>query len=257
MYARMLLPATPFLLIALERGVVRLTRGRGAARIAVAAGLAVVELLTPSPLPGPHAVHGIVDERAFYQATRRDSVRALGLRLAGCFEGLPVRMAFTGGQAILADLSRADVALETSTGLTDRTIAHQRLSRRGRVGHEKWTPLLYLIETRRADFVMFTAGWLSDSVAAYVPLVTGRIEGAPVTLLNWRPQVVDSLRARGAGIADFRLVLDQLIARLPELGDADVRTVYEKTRRFYFANVSDPAREAPFLARLKQRPPPR
>ena len=55
-------------------------------------------------------------------------------RLRAFFRGLPVRVAFIGGQAILVDASDVPVAIECETGLTDAFIAHQPLAMRGHGG---------------------------------------------------------------------------------------------------------------------------
>src|SRR5207247_9260911 len=70
------------------------------------------------------------------------------------------------------------------------------------------------------------------------------------TILTWDPPVMRALARRGAGVPDFLALLDQYLPRIPRAPEAEVRMVYRKTRLYYFDQVRDPAREAPFLMRL-------
>jgi hypothetical protein len=250
MFARLLIPATPFLLVVFERVFVRLAPRQARGRWAVAAGCALALVATPYPFTGQGWVHGIVDEWKFYSEPERVRSRAFGRYLRDLFDGLPVRMAFCGGQAVLAYHSQVPLAIETATGLTDAVIARQPLEARGRVGHEKKTPIPYLIE-RRTHFWMYSGSLLSDSLATYIPLVPIQLDTLTVMAITWDPAVMRALRERGAQVPDFEATLDQLAATLPALGDDEARMAYEKARRFYFDHVDDPAREAPFRERLQ------
>ncbi len=250
MYARLLIPATPFWLILVQLAVERWIPPRVPHRLAVAAALAVAIACTPYPFTGQGWTRGIVNEWEFYTEREQERARVFGGRLRASFDGLPIRMAFCGGQAVLAYLSRAPIAIETATGLTDSTIAHQPLVQRGRVGHEKMTPIPYLI-ARRTHFWMYSGKALSDTLAPYIPLVPIRFDSLTVMAITWDPQVMDALRARGVAVPDFLATLDQFIAAMPALGDDEVREVYRKTRAFYFDHVSDPTRESAFRARLE------
>jgi hypothetical protein len=249
MFARLLIPVTPFVLILAELAFERLAPLAIVPRLASAGALVLAVTLTPYPFHGQGWVRGIINEWEFYTPRERVRARDFGLRLRRYFDGLPMRVAFCGGQAVLAYYSRAPLAIETATGLTDSTIAHQPLTGRGRVGHEKKTPIPYLI-ARGTQLWMYSGTLLSDSLAPYIPLVPLQLDTLTVMAITWDPQVMDALRARGAQVPDFLATLDQFIAAMPRASDAQVLEVYEKTRRFYFDHVSDPARERPFRARL-------
>ena len=154
MFARLLLPAAPFLSILLEYGVARLARRRlwleatgGAAALAALA-------LARDPFPPGQMVGGIVHEWAFYTRSSLEQRRRQGESLGHYFSGLPVRIAIVGSQASLAWYADPAVAIEAHTGLTDRTVAHLALAKRGRVGHEKVAPIWYLLETRHVNFTL-------------------------------------------------------------------------------------------------------
>jgi hypothetical protein len=69
-------------------------------------------------------------------------------------------------------------------------------------------------------------------------------------VITWDPAIMGALRARGVAVPDVPGQIDRYIAALDGRSDADVRRDWERFRRLYFDRVSDPAREAPFRARL-------
>ncbi len=164
--------------------------------------------------------------------------------------GLPVRVVISGTQAIIGYYSDAPVVIESSTGLTDRRIAHQKLERRGRVGHEKAAPLSYLIDVRRAHLIVGRSRVFDDSLAAYAPVLHLGYRSLEATLLTWDPPIMAEFRRRGAEFDDFMPVLDRFIAALPRMPDSVAAAAYAQARRFYFDGVRDPQREAAFRRRL-------
>lgn len=250
MFARFLIPVTPFLLILLELGLERLDLRRAVARPAITAGLATAMMVTPTPVVGGTWYHGIADEWSFYQERDREAERVAGQELGRVFDGLPVRIAFGGSQAIHMYYSRVPVAIEASTGLTDSFVAHQRLTRRGRVGHEKTAPFPYLIERRQAHMQIFFYPGVRESLFAYVPVIPIHFQGLTGYLLRWDPDVLHSLKERGVRFRDFPTLLDEYIETMPELSDDWVADDYARFRRFYFDHVTDPVREEPFTTRL-------
>jgi hypothetical protein len=147
------------------------------------------------------------------------------------------------------------VAIESEAGLTDSFIAHLPIVRRGRPGHEKTAPSLYLIEGRAVHLFLTSTPELSDSLAAYIPIDTLALGPLVATVLTWDPAVMPELIRRGASGDDFLARLDEYIRAMPGLPDSEVRATYAKFRRFYFAHAHDPVREAPFLARLSAAAP--
>jgi hypothetical protein len=247
MFARFLVPVTPLMLVALEIGIEWLVPA-GAERVAVAALALLAIAFARNPIEATHHPHGIVNERAWYPASERHAKRRAAESFAAIAQGLPVRVAFYGAEAIHAYYTRAPVAIEAEAGLTDRFIARQPLAKRGRVGHEKSAPWSYLVRTRRAHFALLD--FTDDSLAAHLPIVLGKVGDMPVVVLTWDPPVMEALRRRGARFEDFPARLDSLIARLPSMPDSVVRVEYERIRPFYFEVAADSTREAPFRARL-------
>ena len=254
MFARLLIPIAPFMLLLVERGLDAWLGARPVVRAVAIAGLGVGLVATPAPVAGSQRVHGIADENYVYTqafphwAERAD---ANGAALARLFDGLPIAVGFFGLQARLVYRSRVATAIECETGLTDKAIAHQELPERGRIGHEKHARLPYLL-ARHVDLLLTrdpTASatlQLADQLPA-VPIELGRISGQVIT---WDPSTMAALAARGVRVPDVPAQIDACVAGMASRSDAEVRRDWERYRRLYFDRTPDPAREQPFRRRL-------
>jgi hypothetical protein len=236
MFARLLIPATPFFLILVEEGV--------AAARPRAAPFAVLVLmlgcgLTPSRVTALHWVSGIANEREAYRTVESQSLqraRADGATLRRFFAGLPVRMCFFGGQARLVYYSEVAVAIECETGLTDARIAHQPLERRGRVGHEKKPGLAYLIDEREVELMFPREAGASLGFDRWLPDLPILVDGLKGRVLTWNPILMAGLRERGARFRDLPEQIDALTSLSAE--------EFFKLEKVYFEHVDDPARRA-------------
>jgi hypothetical protein len=203
MHARMLVPATPFLLLGLDAGVRALAaRGRVAGWLA-AATVATAWALQPSALSGPVEVRGVTDEWEHYSPDRTDWAdrsRRNGATLARLFDGLPVRVAFFGGEAALVWHARPEVAIECETGLTDREIARRPLAERGRIGHEKHAAPAYVIGTRGAIFAFHPNAGMVLGLPDAGPDEWADLGGVPARILSRNEPLFEELRRRGARI---------------------------------------------------------
>jgi hypothetical protein len=255
MYARLLIPATPFFLILLELGIARLSAARPVVEGVVAAAALAAVAAMPHPIPRGGEVSGIVNEREVYSAQVIERTRQEGETLRGFFAGLPVRLAYVGSQAALAYYARPAVAIESQTGLTDCWIARRPLARRGRVGHEKIAPASYLIEQRQVHFTLHHFPGVTLRLDDSIPLVAIAFAGVPGRIVHWDAELLAEMERRGARIENFPQELDRYIAGMDRRPDAELREDYAKFRRFYFAWVKDAEREAPFLARLGRAAP--
>jgi len=197
MYARLLIPAAPFFAIALARGVALLLAHRRGLHWAVATAAAAGVGLAPMPLHDAEITHGIVDEPRVYHAGVIERTRRDGLTLRRYFAGLPVRIAFVGSQAELVYYARPAVAIECGTGLTDRWIAHQRLLKRGRVGHEKLAPVPYLLQ-RKVDFTIRHFAGATLGLDQYLRMVPIDFDTIPGRIVHRDPALLAELARRGA-----------------------------------------------------------
>lgn len=256
MFARMLLPVTPFLFLLLEDGLLRGFRQRPLVGQALLAALLIGMVLTPVPVDAENWKHGIADERAYYSGRRLEVLDHAADVLGRAFDGLPVRVAFYGDEARIVYKARFPVAIESHAGLTDAYVARQPLPRRGRIGHEKHAPLDYLIDRRKVHFTFSEMPQkllpLRESIPEVIVPFDNEVYGQ---LLHWDPELMAALRARGIPVPDFLGALDGYLARIDDAPLDHVRANYDKLHRFYFDHVSDPRREAPFLRRLGRPDP--
>lgn len=256
MFARLLVPATPPLLAALDLALVAsASRAEKPILIAAAAYLAGL-VLTPSPFgTGPDGrptrLDGITDEHAFYSPEEVATEERRAAAVAPIVAGLPLRVAFYGTQARLVYRTRIPVAIEGHTGLTDAFVAHQPITARGAVGHEKLAPAAYLLGERRVHLTFSRVPTERLQLDEIIPRVRASFGGVVARVLTWDPALYAELRRRGANIPDFPRTLDAYLAKeLPGASRADAEINYARTRRFYFALVNDPAREAVFRYKL-------
>jgi hypothetical protein len=250
MFARFLVPVTPFLLVLADLGLQRWLRGRPLAVAGAAAALALGVWLTPDPIAGATVRDGITNEWALYTPEFSGRVRDTGETLRPYLEGLPVRMAFLGAEARAIYYSKVAAAIECTTGLTDSAIARQPLARRERIGHEKRASADYLLGRGRANLVMSLTELRALGLESRVPLVPVTMGSHAAMLLRWEPKLVAGLRARGALVYDLPAALDDYLAASAPRPDSEVATLYRKVKPFYLDPTGDRARDAAFLRRL-------
>ena len=208
MFARMLVPLTPFLALLLQRALL-VCRPRMWVVMTVASTLAIWRL----PMWTHDNLYGVVDERHWYQVRpwAVDSDRD-GAALERMLQGLPVVIAFEGAGARRMYRSDVPTAIECATGLTDAYIAHLPLKRRGRVGHEKHVPPEYLL-ARGVDFA--TAPTLVPRADEVLPHLLISLGGARMFVYAWHPAIMDAVLARGATFPDLPWQLKRELDRWP------------------------------------------
>lgn len=253
MFARFCLPVTPLLYLALE-GLAR-RYAHGLARPAVLAVVVVGTLLwhqRADLLVTGQAVQGVADERAQYPQERTAKIRGLGVRLRELLGDTPLRVAFSGTQAMLVYDARVPYALEAVTGLTDRFLAHQPVGERGHVGHEKgifrsWPTTDYALQTQRVHVFLFD--WPEQT--ALFPFLRLSIDGVRCTLVRWDPAVMQKLLGRpGVEAVDVPAWIDEYSRGIDEQDKAAVTAVLQALDLVYFRWNVDPGRKKVFTDRL-------
>ena len=248
MYARMLLPATPFFLILIELALFRLPIRFFSIKLLIGGSLAAAMVLPPYPMTEFKLIDGVANEWSYYKDALLTETTSATLRRY--LEGLPVCVAFVGSEAHRMYKARIATAIESEAGLTDRFVAHQRLSERGRVGHEKNAPLEYLIEKRKVHFIFHPSAVQMLNLPERIPGFTIKFDGMPGYLLHWDPDLMGELKRRGAKFDDVPAYIDGLISQLNSVTEWQAAQWYRKLSLFYFEHVDDPKRERPFLNRL-------
>jgi hypothetical protein len=192
MFARFFLPVTPFLLLLVEAGVQHLSRPRWRLAAAAACSLLMVYGVVRKHATFGNGKHvgGIGDEPQFYPQDRQEYIEKSGLTLRECFANTGAVVMVQGGQAALAYYAQYPVAIERF-GLTDETIAHQPLVRRGRPGHEKVPTAEYLYERKvnlRVSFQLprnapqysqFQLGTMYGDIIVYDRALMDRLKSCP------------------------------------------------------------------------------
>lgn len=245
MFARFLLPATPFLLLLCEHAVLSLRSGVPVAAVLLTAGLVGGGVWRESALRGLNfALHGIVDERSQYPAELLAKRRAQSERLAACFAATRAVFLIQGSQASYAYWGRFPVAIEAH-GLTDRTIARTPLARRGRPGHERQPPFDYLLE-RRTNFLLHLPG-------AHVQRPFARITFGDVLgeiLVYDRALMQEARQCGDVEFVDFPGWFDAWSERADSLDVEALRRDAQAFRLYYFDHNEDRGRSSRLEALL-------
>ena len=250
MFARFLIPVTPFLLVLTDLGLQRLLEGRPLAVAGATAALALCMLVTPDPITGTAVRDGITNDWALYTPQFTGSVRNTGETIRPYLEGLPARMAFLGAEARAIYYSKVPVAIECTTGLTDSAIAHQPLLKRERVGHEKRASADYLLGRSGANLVMSLTEFRALGLESRIPPVSVEMGDHAAIILRWEPELVAGLRARGARVYDLPAALDRYLGSIDSQPDSAVAQAYRQIKLLYLDPAGDRVREAVFLRRL-------
>lgn len=253
MYARMLIPATPFYLLTLEMSTLWVLRGKAFQHLLLSGCCGAIFLVTAAPVTGELWFHGIANEPEFYSPQfLRGSSHLIDV-LKYYFKDLPVRLAYLGAEARIMYETQVPVAIDCY-GLTDRYIAGLPLKRRRRVGHEKLPPVPYLVHERQVNFIFDMSAIKVLHLASFIPIEKMKLDDINAVILRWNPEVMAVLKRRGAQFPDFPSQLDAYIEKIPGFSKDKVRSDFLKFRLFYFDHVKDPTRERPFLLRLSAPP---
>lgn len=249
MFARFLIPVTPMAYLLLEIFILRIPSRNIAWTLAtvVVAGT----LFRYDHFSGRSQVGHVADEWQRYPLASLDETRRSGAILKRYFDGLPVRVAFWGGQARLVYYAEPHFAIESMAGLTDTAIAHRSIAERGRPGHEKSAPVDYLAG-RGVDFYFRPFGPLPPGPPALNLIV---FDSLAARILSYRNAVMDSLRKHpGVHFRPMPEFLDEYIATLSSKSPPDVAADVAWFREYYFRHNEDPEREKAFHRFLEGYP---
>lgn len=254
MFARFCLPVVPLLYLAIE-GLVRRFAGGARARWLAVFAIAAATLgwhqrqdLLVTGVP----VQGVADERAQYPPERIAKIRGAGVRLRELLGDTPVRVAFSGTQAMLVHDARVAYALEAVTGLTDHFLAHQPVGERGHIGHEKgifrsWETTEYALRQQGVHFLLFD--WPAQT--QLYPFLRVRLDGNDFTMVRWDRAVMQKLLGQPGVVAtDLEAWLDDYLRGIEPRPKAQVELDLQALELVYFRWNEDPARKARFVQRL-------
>jgi hypothetical protein len=194
----------------------------------------------------------VVDERRYYPLTQLyppvvDHANYRAGIVLGKLEATGVLPHIaTSGVGMVGYYSRLPVI--DRVGLTDKTVAHQPLAKRGRPGHEKFASLEYL---QSRGVVLFRGGRSPPEIAKINKLRFSR--GRHWRILRYDRKVMAALRrvAPRARFVKFERYLDKYIAKLEDRDPDRVARDLRWMRAYYFDHNDDPERLERIEARLR------
>jgi hypothetical protein len=131
-------------------------------------------------------------------------------------------------------------------GLTDATVAHQEIKKRGRPGHEKWAEPDYIRE-RGVHFIR--GGGYPSWFRTYGTIRWGSaVGGRRWYILKYDRELMNAIREVDPDVYfyDFEVYIDRYIARLPTTPVKKVRKEWDWFKKYYFDHNNDPERRAAF-----------
>jgi|GEM_PF-553621 len=140
----------------------------------------------------------------------------------------------------------SNMTLIDRLGLTDATVAHQEIEKRGRPGHEKWADPAY-VRDRGTHFVRGTLHprWFRRYA---------RIVWAPNTgnrrwyIQKYDAELMSAIRETSPDVyfQDFEIYIDRYIAQLPNHPHKKVRKDFKLFEAYYFNHNDAPERREAF-----------
>jgi arabinofuranosyltransferase len=253
MLGRLLVPVLPFVALLAEQGFRDVwSTGVDWARV----GAVVLLGIAASPLHligEKDAVQFITDERTFYHVHSfwpRIEQDELSRPLSRLLDGIVAR----GAHPVVSVGAIGVVGYDTELtvvdwlGLTDRTVAHQELTERGRPGHEKTATPEYL----RSRNVMIATRDLYPP--GYGRFTTIRLGTDTYQLGKYEPQLVGILRLiPGVRVPNVPHILDRYIAEAMLASPPTLARDVAFFDEYYFSVNDDPQRREQLHALLDRQ----
>ena len=241
MFARFLIPISPLLYFMIEilLGKVR----RSSLSIIFSFSILIATSLRFDYYHGkPEFKNGVADEWLHYPKEYQERSKADGLILHKYLTQVPVTVACLGGQAQLMYYADPGVVIESTTGLTDRYIAHTPLVSRGRVGHEKAATKEYW-HKRSVNFMFVSDSGFVDDIS---------FEGVLGKVVAYENSVMAVMeRNPGVKFTHMPEFLDAYIRNMHNLPRSEIQNAYAQIKSYYFDHNSDSLRQKLFLAALR------
>ena len=245
MHARLFVPITPLLYFAMERLILKIDV-RGWRTLAISLVL-MTTIFRNNLFAESMNVGYIVDEEQFYTPSYHEKERNNGLQLHRYFNRLPVRVAFWASKVRLIYYADPEYALEASSGLTDATVAHQTLLKRGRPGHEKFAPFPYL-QNKKIHFLITPMQTMN---ADQPSLTTIYFDSIPAQIVGYDNTIMEPLRMYPE-VKFIRMpeYLDTYLMNIQSFTEEKISRDYAFFKSFYFNYNNDSTRQREFQSYL-------
>lgn len=242
MFARLLIPITPLILF---YGEIVLYQVSSMFRniVSIFLFLGFVFFYNPYQNTQIPVIDEISNESDIYKLKSVYELKLELLSVTKIFQEEEIVFAFGGSQAMIVYYLNPKIAIESTTGLTDKWIAHQTLMERGKVGHEKKAPQSYLWK-RNVHINLFP-----DSETLITNYNAFSIKSLPgvFRILNYDSASFENLEKSGKfNFINFEKFLDHYISTMNGKSKKKVRMDYEEFKKYYFLKNEDFTREAKF-----------
>ncbi len=257
MFARFLIPLTPYFFLIIEYLLIRLWGNRPTVLLALSGFVALGTILYNNPYRGQllPILHGITEESQIYKREVLHRIIGIIRPWGPVFQKAKLRVAIGGTQAFFAYYLDPPLVIEAASGLTDEYLAHRQVRAAGAMmGHEKPAPLEYL-QKRRVHLHMNALLLEGRTDYNVVHVVGFPGEGRIIT---YEKQAMEALGQIPAfRFRRFEEYLDAYLRRLPSIPPEQVARHYSEFRTYYFAHNHDPDRENPIRRALGLKAIPR
>lgn len=176
---------------------------------------------------GHFGVEGITNEHIWYTEEWRAEAERAGEIVQPFLKDTEIQVVIYGAQAMFAYYAELPYALEGMSGLTDHELA--RLDNRDqRVGHGRKASVTYLQDRGVELYLDFRLG---QSTHPLNQIQLGAVSGS---ILSYKKDTMDLLRARGAEFQDFPDYLDWYVSQLDAHSAETVQIDLSVFQRYYF-----------------------
>jgi hypothetical protein len=238
MFARFLIPVTPFLYFLIEAFALRIPDKKYLIPVAIIVCLTTHFYWYPDEIRS--LSNKIVDERYFYPNWRIEEAKLKGNILKRHLKDTQAQVVIYGSQAMLAYYAEFPVVIEGHNGLTDEYIAHLPIDERTRPGHEKEAPVEYLLR-RGVNFAFAFGRWNPPASGDFTEIYFGPVRG---TIIVYDRNLMEKLKAYDeVTFSDFERFLDEYIAEMSSFSRSRILEDYTFFKQYYFNHNPDSIRE--------------
>ncbi len=244
MFARLLIPTLPLLYLTTELYLFRMKFKQIRNILSILVIICTVFYNNPYKGTKLPIVDNITNESDVYKLKSVYQLKLSLIPFTKIFQDEEIHIAYGGSQAMLAYYLNPKVAIESVTGLTDEFIAHQKISKRSKVGHEKPAPISYL-QKRNVHIHFFPTA--DTPKREYNSIRLKNIPGE-FRIIRYDSILFSQLRKSGMfEFQSFEDYLDEYIVTMNKKSKKQISYDYEEFRKYYFELNGDDKRERIFL----------
>ncbi len=279
MFARFIIPVLPFLYYSAETGITQIISYRKNILIVCFASVLLLiyfeksirdDLFTSTTngkltRRNSSETGGVTDERNYYysyweqfpkSANLPEALITTGKALQPYFKSLDITVVLGGARNYIGYYAEFKNII-IDNGLTDKYIAKLPITERGRIGHEKYAPIEYLI--KRKAILGFYDKFRNDTkekpyAVSYIRIKELGIKIA-VEIIYYDKEALNTLKKRMGDnfiFTDMNLYIDDYIKNIMRTKTIDeVKNDYKNLKEFYF-NFNDDPREKEILEYLSK-----